>query len=207
MEANINSSWMNRPSHQTPRKNKGIDWPVSKSKHILTIQKSVQKRAEEVKETEKAANIMEDVSGCNSKCISDHDKLRWTGYQIRCKKHNLAWCCLQEIHPEKRCRRSSGLMKWDQTSWANMSRRKPASVTTRQLFKWHWREIMLTMGRTANYSSRTKSHFLFLCIMFYQNTATCICSPVCIFWLLLCCDIRVAQVQPRLYDSTAHTVY
>lgn len=50
---------------------------MSKSKHILTLQKSVQKRAgEEVKETEKAANIMKDISGRNSKCISDHDKLR-----------------------------------------------------------------------------------------------------------------------------------
>lgn len=120
---------------------------------------------------------MKDVSGRNSKYISDHDNLRWTGYQIRCKKHNLAWCCLQEIHPEKRCR-SSSLMKWDQTSWANMNQRKPASVTIRQLLKWHWKEIMLTMGRTAHYSSWTKSHFLFLCIMFYQNTAARICFPV-----------------------------
>lgn len=92
--------------------------------------------------------------------------------QIGCEKHNLARCCLQEIHPEKRCRRGSRLMRWDKTSWANVNQRKPASVTIRQLLKWHRTEIMLTMGRTANYSSRTKSRLLFLCIMFYQNTAT-----------------------------------
>ena len=190
---------MNRTSHQVPRKNKGIDWPVSKFKHIDNTEispKESRRRGE--RNWEKAANSMNDVSGRSSKYISDHDKLRWTDHQIRCEKHNLARCCLQESHPEKRCRRGSCLMKWDKTSWANENQRKPASVTIRQLQKWHWKEIMLTMGRTANYSSQTKSRLLFLCIMFNQNTATPICFPVCTFWLLLCCDIGVVQIQQRL---------
>lgn len=196
---------MNRLSHQVPRKNKGIDWPLSEFKHILTIQKSVQKRAgEEVTETEKKQQVswkmLVDVIPNISVIMINSDE------QIGCEKHNLARCCLQEIHPEKRCRRGSRLMRWDKTSWANVNQRKPASVTIRQLLKWHRTEIMLTMGRTANYSSQTKSRLLFLCIMFYQNTATPICFPICIFWLFSCCDIRVVQVQQRLSGSTAHSV-